>query len=123
MGHDGLKLLHDRLHPLPVHAQVRMTRSRRRAKMNHASLTVDEELDIIDEAKQRAGELGVKVMLVGRDDLTAWHLQYDLLQHGQRGGHVNCQRDRVDPLMLAIRLCRDAIGRVGTRGQSTVANT
>ena len=73
IGHGGLKLFHDRLHPLPVDSEIRVTDARRRAKVNRALLTVDEELDVVDEAKQSAREFRVKIMLISGDDLTSRH--------------------------------------------------
>lgn len=106
------------LHPLTIDAEIAVARAGSRTEVNRLRAFIEEELDVIDEAEQEAGELVVEIGLVLIDKL------------GPRQGCERCfQRlfcfgarllvlERRNRVALVSRLSRDAVGAGRAGGKS-----
>lgn len=75
-----------------------MSGTRRRPKVDDSLVAIHKEFDVVHEAEQRAGELGVQVIAVRSDDPSPWHGRHDAPERLDRVFRIDGQWDRIHPL-------------------------
>src|SRR5215470_8571067 len=100
----------DRFDTLAVDAEVGVPDARRRANLDGVGGAVEHAVDVVDEAKPAAGELGVQPGVVGRHHARAGHRLDDRPQPAHGLGAIAAVGERVDAMLGVGRLAGDAVG-------------